>query len=213
MMKINKSMIERIMEAKRNNNKIEHPSWDTENTIENNSDNYSEKESLNKEINNKITESRNKLIPFKHKTSESIHIKPPIPYHNINKTISSSKITKNIKSQKSTQFYIGTMLKKGIYKPFVSQSLNISAQKNWKRSLSNRSSRSVSPILPMRFTANWTPVKKLIKPTYNQNKIPLKMKMWPSIQRTKYNFVCVDLPYLNWKFCLINRIFLIIDFY
>lgn len=71
------------------------------------------------------------------------------------------------------------MLKKGVYKPYLTKSANISAQKvalNQNRSRS-RSSNSKSPISNFRFTADCTPDKlKISKVSTSQKSSNQKYK-------------------------------------
>ena len=127
-------MIERIMEAKVNNNKVVTESTEFDKIeSDDSSDQNIEQIQLDSIQNNKVSESRNKQITFRNKTAEVINIQNPIIKKEDYKPLSSLK-TINSKPQKQTQFYIGSMLKKGIYRPFVSQSCNISGQRSAQRS-------------------------------------------------------------------------------
>lgn len=105
----------------------------------------------------KITESRNDTLKRSTLTANL-----PRPSSFLNSETSMASVG-NLKVQKSPghKFYIGSMLKKGAYRPFAPKSAQISASKGAKRHLrsTSRGSTSVSPVSSFRYSSNTTPVR------------------------------------------------------
>jgi hypothetical protein len=153
-LKINKSMLERIIEAKRKNDmeikklaeeKIEKDEDGIETPPFIDQENTSINQVRNSEI--KIKESRNlrdilnsSSLPTNLFHSSLSHLKSDI-------NMSSFKVNKAPQKSK-----IGSMLKKGLYKPYLTNSRK------------QERSYSTSPIDKFRNTANSTPIKKFIPP-------------------------------------------------
>jgi len=153
-----KTMISRIRDAKMKN-EIKIPQ--SKPIVSEEQENTNINLSRNPEM--KLKESRNTRRPLDSKTLPAKQFDSG-SFTQIKSDIDMSSFRNSSTSWKKPlrQSYIGSVLKKGVYQPYLTGSHPTSGTKLSSRKPISRSPVSISPVSSFRNTANWTPVKNML---------------------------------------------------